>query len=150
MSSYRTCKHLWGSGPQVGVADVFSTEVGNTLPLYCAIITPAVTVSNIMRSKPSSRGRYVLQGIQLPQCVVVIQGQLIAGFLFPNVGIFTDADRLGNYSARVSSTRLLCQLCSHTTLNYWLSVQSGLSPRQAVNITYRWKDRSVSRNLLLT
>lgn len=55
MSSYRTCRHLWGlvmlasvSVCQVGNADVFSNGVGEILPLYWANLTTAVTVASMV------------------------------------------------------------------------------------------------------
>lgn len=55
MSSYRTCRHLWGllmlasvSGCQVGNADVFSSGEGEILPLYWANLTTAVTVASMV------------------------------------------------------------------------------------------------------
>lgn len=55
MSSYRTCRHLWGlvmlasvSGCQVENVDVFSNGEGEILPLYWVNLTTAVTVASIV------------------------------------------------------------------------------------------------------
>lgn len=64
MSSYRTCRHLWGlvmlaplSGCQVGNADVFSSGVGEILPLYWANLTTAVTVASMVSHPEDQKKR---------------------------------------------------------------------------------------------
>lgn len=53
MSSYRTCRHLWGllmleSGGQVGCVEVLSKDAGEAVALPWVILTTAVTVASMV------------------------------------------------------------------------------------------------------